>query len=306
MEGNPLKQYQFVKVAHQTDLIVFVYSLIYFLQKERISGFKTHKLYPKLQAITSRIYNFLHKISTTHHLKYEQVGTKELGDFFVRFQNSPEIRKNRLIFEILQNIFANQLQDGVFLSKSIDMTKMFETVVAKRLAGKYGNALFRGEESEGKIKGEESYAKQLNEINFLLNDGDKELIRQYPDYLVRENGLYHILDAKYKLYDSLMKSRDAFWQILVYTRLFNKRYTSDLENMKKVHKIILYAEKSNIDLAIFDINNLTIENEQNIDITNPTKAFNENVFNSQIEIIGIRIFESYGKPDIKLSETTLQ
>ena len=286
VEGNPLKRYQFVKVAHQSDLILFVYSLIHFLQQERISRFKEHELYAKLQTITSRIYNFLHKISTTRHLRYEQISTKTLERFFIRFQNSPEIRKNRRIFEILQNIFANQLKDGVFLSKSIDMTKMFEKVVAKRLSETYGDTLFRGEESEGKIRGKEPEATQLNEINFLLQKGDKPLIRQYPDYLIKAGAIYHVVDAKYKLFDALMKDRAAFWQILIYAKLFNK----GLIDQKQIHKIIIYAEKSKIDLTKFDSSHLEID-LQRIDINASSMCLKENVFDTDIKLIGIQTFK---------------
>ena len=286
VEGNPLKRYQFVKVAHQSDLIVFVYSLIRFLQQERISTFKDHRLYPKLQAITSRIYNFLHKISTTRHLRYQQLSTGNLERFFSRFQNSPEIQKNRRIFEILKNIFANQLKDGVFLSKSINMTKMFEKMVAKRLSATYGDALYRGEESEGKIRGKEPDAKQLYEINFLLKEGDKPLIRQYPDYLIKEEDVYHVVDAKYKLYDSLMKDRSAFWQILIYAKLFNKSVT-DLE---KINKVVLFAEKSNIDLND-DLGSLEIDLKE-IDIDRYSKSLNENVFDTEVRLISVKLFRA--------------
>jgi len=286
LESNPLKRYQFVKEVHQTDLIVFVYSLIRFLQTERIDAFRRHRLFPKLQAITSRIYNFLHKISSTRHLRYEQISTKDLKRFFARFENSPEIRKNRRIFEILYGIFANQLREGVFLSKSIDMTKMFERVVAKRLEGSYAAALYRGEESEGRIKGKEPYAAQLNSINYLLEDRGKPLIRQFPDYLIRESDeeIYHILDAKYKLYDTLMKDRAAFWQILIYSQLFNKK----IADQARIKKRIIYAESSKIDLDS-DPKNLQIDLSP-IDIDRCTKKMTENLYKTEIGLVGIRIF----------------
>jgi hypothetical protein len=292
LEPNPLKEYQFVKVAHQQDLIMFVYSLIHFLQHERIAGFKSHRLYKKLQTITSKIYNFLHKISTTHHLRYEQIKPRDLQRFFMRFKNSPEIQKNRLIYDILEYIFSNQLRDGAFLSKAIDMTKMFETVVEKRLRTSYGDRLFVGDESRQKIRGKEPQSSYLNEINYLLKEDDKPLIRQYPDYLIEDEdyGIYHVLDAKYKLLSTLKRDRQAFWQILIYARLFNKKETQDLSKMQRIKKMIFYADVYEIDLEKFEPNLLRIDTES-INF-NDSEKYRENVFDSTIKLVGISIFTS--------------
>lgn len=279
LEGNPLKRYQFVKVAHQSDLILFVYSLIHFLQQERISRFKEHNLYTKLQAITSRIYNFLHKISTTRHLRYEQINVKNLERFFIRFQNSPEIRKNRRIFEILQNIFANQLKEGVFLSKAIDMTKMFEKIIAVRLQKTYGDRVYKGVESKGKIIGKEPDTTYLNTINFLLEEDDKPIMRQYPDYLIKEGDLYHVVDAKYKLFDTLIQDRTAFWQILIYAKLFNRT-----KEVHKIKKMLICMQGTIIDMTAFDADGLLL-NMQPLRIDMCEKSYRENIFGSKICLI---------------------
>jgi len=287
LEGNPLKRYQLVKVAHQNDLIVFIYSLIIFLYEQRINNFKDEKLYKKLKTITEKIYNSLKKIATSRNLKYQTIKPSELKQFFARYKNSPEIQKNRRIYEILENIFSNQLKDGVFLSKSIDMTKMFETIIEKRLSKQYGKRLFVGDESSKRIKGDELYGPKLNKINFIL-EGNKN--KQYPDYLILSGGRYHVLDAKYKLESTLMKDSNAFRQILIYARLFNKEFTTDLNNMKKIRKVILYAEKTVIDLDDFDVEKMNLD-ESEIDILRPTKIFIENVFDSDIYLTGIHIFK---------------
>ena len=287
VEGNPLKRYQFVKVTHQSDLILFVYSLIRFLQQERISAFKDHKLYPKLQAITSRIYNFLHKISTTRNLRYERIRTHELEHFFLRFQNSPEIRKNRRIVEILQNIFANQLKEGVFLSKSIDMTKMFEKIIAVRLQKTYGDRVYKGDESKGKIIGKEPDATYLNTINFLLEKDDKPILRQYPDYLIKEGNVYHVIDAKYKLFDTLMRDRAAFWQILIYAKLFNQ----NISNSHAIRKVIVYAKKIEINIEIFDLFAMSL-NMEPLENDSNSKIYKENLFGATIQVIGVEVMKS--------------
>jgi len=292
IEPNPLKQYQFVKVSHQTDLIVFVYSLIYFLQKERIELFKTHKKYQKLKTISLKIYNFLKKISTSKHLKLEPITMKNLKTFFIRYKNSPEIQKNRLIYDILENIFSNQLKEGVFLSKSIDMTKMFEVLVERRLRDNYENYLFTGDESAGIIRGKEPYATKLNEINYLLKDSinpTKQFIKQFPDYLIRSGMKYHIVDAKYKLKDRLFKSRDNFWQILIYAQLFNKIFIQRTRRMDCIQKVIVYADRSTIQFDEECIDNLKLD-RTSIDVISDGKVYEENVFDSTIKLLEIKVF----------------
>ncbi|MCK9490717.1 MAG: hypothetical protein M0Q24_01395 [Sulfurimonas sp.] len=284
LEKDPLKQYQFVKVAHQKDLIVFVYSLLNFLQKERIQYFKLHPLYKKLKTSISKINNYLLKISTSSHIKQEVITFKNLQKFFNRYQNFKEIQRNKSIYSILESIFSNQLHDGAFISKSIDMTKMFEKVVENALINTYDKSLYIGDESKKRIIGEEAYSKHLNSINYLLeNEDDNSMVKQYPDFLVRDNvGIYHILDAKYKLKKDLYKDRTMFWQVLVYSKLFNQSVTEQND----IKKIIVFAQHSEIDLDYID--NIAINSTEAIQIENCDWYDTEMLFGSKIGFIGMK------------------
>lgn len=291
LEKDPLKQYQFVKVAHQKDLIVFVYSLLDFLQKERIWYFQLHPLYKKLKASVSKINNYLLKISTSNHIKQETITFKNLQQFFNRYKNSKEIQRNKSIYSILESIFSNQLHEGAFISQSIDMTKMFEKVVENSLKNTYTDNLFIGKEPD-EIDGTEPYKSHLNEINHLLEKPieHKHLVNQFPDFLVRnDSGIYHILDAKYKLEKDLYKDRTMFWQVLVYSKLFNQG-VGDYNDIKK---IIVFALHSEIDLEHID--NIAINSNQAIQIENCEWYDSEMLFGSKIGFIGVKILQQPSK-----------
>lgn len=284
LEDNPLKQYQFVKVPHQNDLIVFVYSLLAFLEIERINYFKTHPSYKNLKNILAKLNNYLLKISTSSHIKKESIIFATLQKFFNRYKNSKEMQKNTTIYNILESIFYNQLREGVFISRSIDMTKMFEKVVENILKDAYGDSVFVGKEPD-EMDGIEPYRSELNKINHLLVDQDdnKPLVGQFPDFLVRDDsGIYHIVDAKYKLQESLIKDRTMFWQVLIYSKLFNK----DVNDNNKIKKVIVFAETSSIDLD--NIDNIVINNAESIDIFTCDYQYNETIFDSHIGFIGIK------------------
>lgn len=284
LEDDPLKRYQFVKVAHQQDLIVFVYSLLDFLENERINYFKLHPLYNKLKNILSKINNYLLKISTSTHIKRELITFKSLQKFFNKYNNSKEVQKNKPIYNILELIFSNQLYEGAFISKSIDMTKMFEKVVENSLQDTYHDNLFIGKEPD-RINGLEPFKSHLNKINYLLeNQNDKTpLVEQFPDFLIRdESDIYHIVDAKYKLKDYLLKDRAMFWQVLVYSKLFNQR----VENHDLIKKIIIFAEYSDIKLDNAD--KITINSTEAIQIEKCDWYYDEMVFGSKIGFIGMK------------------
>ena len=288
LEGNPLKRYQFVKVPHQKDLIRFIYSLITFLEDERIKHFKDNYSYKNIKNIISKINNYLLKISTSSHVTKEPITFKSLSKFFNRYKNSKEIQKNQLIYNILESIFFNQLKEGVFISKSIDMTKMFEQVVENSLSATYKDNLFVGEEPK-KITGKnEEAVKHLNKINHLLKSSSadeelgKEHIGQFPDFLIKKSGIYHVVDAKYKLKNYLIKDRAMFWQVLIYSKLFNK----NISDQNSIKKIIIFAEKSDINLD--NINQITVNNTEAIDIKKCDWEYDEMAFESKIGFIGMR------------------
>lgn len=288
LEKDPLKQYQFVKVSHQKDLIVFVYSLLNFLHNERIQYFKLHPLYKKLKAAVLKINNYLLKISTSNHIKQETITFKNLQKFFNRYKNSKEIKKNKSIYSILESIFSNQLHEGAFISKSIDMTKMFEKVVEDALKSKYGDDLFIGEEPTRISGGKPTEVDELNKINKLLkskNEDEKleqEYVGQFPDFLIKDENVYHIVDAKYKLKDYLLKDRPMFWQVLIYSKLFNKK----IEDQNLIKKIIVFAECSDINLD--DVDKIAINRSGAINIEKCNWYYDEMAFDSKIGFIGMK------------------
>jgi hypothetical protein len=194
------------------------------------------------------------------------------------------MQKNTTIYNILESIFYNQLREGVFISKSIDMTKMFEKVVENILKDAYGDNVFVGKEPD-EIDGIEPYKSELNKINHLLEDqrDNKPIIGQFPDFLVRDDsGIYHIVDAKYKLKESLIKDRTMFWQVLIYSKLFNK----DANDHNQIKKVIVFAETSSIDLD--NIDNIVINNAESINILTCDYQYHETAFDSKIGFIGIK------------------
>ena len=282
LEDDPLKRYQFVKVAHQQDLIIFVYSLLNFLEEERINYFKKHPLYSKLKNVLSKVNNYLLKISTSRHIKKEVITFKTLQKFFNRYKSSKEVQKNKLIYNILELIFSNQLKEGAFISKSIDMTKMFEKVVENSLQNTYHDNLFIGKEPD-RIDGLEPFKSHLNKINYLLQNDKTLLVGQFPDFLIRDDSdIYHIVDAKYKLKDYLLKDRTMFWQVLVYSKLFNQ----SIEDHNSIKKIIIFAKHSNINLDHAD--KIAINSTESIQIEKCDWYYDEMVFGSKIGFLGVR------------------
>mgnify|MGYP000886359406 CR=1 FL=1 len=164
------------------------------------------------------------------------------------------------------------------------MTKMFEKVVENSLQETYHDNLFIGKEPD-RINGLEPFKSHLNKINYLLeNQNDKTpLVEQFPDFLIRdESDIYHIVDAKYKLKDYLLKDRAMFWQVLVYSKLFNQR----VENHDLIKKIIILAEYSDIKLDNAD--KITINSTEAIQIEKCDWYYDEMVFGSKIGFIGMK------------------
>ena len=228
------------------------------------------------------LHIYLLKISTSRHIKKEVITFKTLQKFFNRYKSSKEVQKNKLIYNILELIFSNQLKEGAFISKSIDMTKMFEKVVENSLQNTYHDNLFIGKEPD-RIDGLEPFKSHLNKINYLLQNDKTLLVGQFPDFLIRDDSdIYHIVDAKYKLKDYLLKDRTMFWQVLVYSKLFNQ----SIEDHNSIKKIIIFAKHSNINLDHAD--KIAINSTESIQIEKCDWYYDEMVFGSKIGFLGVR------------------
>jgi hypothetical protein len=290
LESNPLKNYQFIKVAYQKELIKFVYTTISFLKITRIEIFKSkaEDEYQILIKLVNKINNLLLKISSSKSMIDEKVSKERLPKYLQQYKNKKEIKDNRKIYEIIKSIFYTQLDNNVQFFMSMNLAKIFEKLVEKKLS-KYYNNLFIGDESvksivtSAKIKD-----KLLNSINYLLKSPQK--IKQYPDFFIKGNigsqEIYHIIDAKYKLKRNILNEQDVR-QVLTYAILFNKAYSQNLQNQKYIKKFIIYTKTSSVDLN--KITNLSL-NINKIDIFTKNDNFlyyEDNLFDSEIIFIGL-------------------
>jgi len=276
-ESDKLKIYQFVKTSHQSDLIIFIFSLIEYLKDKRLFIFASHHENQKLLKTIAKIDNFLKKISTSKHIKKESINSKNLKSFFARYNNSKEIQKNQSIYQILEDIFYSQLEKDSFIFKTIDMTKMFEKIVELRLKQTYGEEFVNiGNEWKGTFIGKDK--AELEARKYLL---DEKALPQYPDFVIKQEEFFHIVDAKYKTEDSLNKDSNAFRQIIIYAKLFNK--TIDQAN---IIKLLIYALKKRIDIDRYT------DLEPNIErLPLEEKTQKENIFDGTIKVKGISVFK---------------
>jgi len=295
LESNPLKNYQFIKASYQRDLIKFLYSTMVFLKEQRLSIFK--KLCPHeyifLMKLINKINNLLLKISGKKNLIKEKIFKKNIDHYLKRYKNKKELQENKRLFKLVESTFFTKLKHDAQFFATIDLPTIFEKVIERRLSN-YGDNIFIGDERNSCIKSLVSKNKdqQLNGINYLLSDGVKK-IRQYPDFLykdnIEENIIYHVIDAKYKLRKNLLKVPDDVRQILTYSILFNKEYSQNLINQKNIRKIIIYIEKSIINLdevenLIFDFSQINVINNESF------KIYKDNLFDSEFCYLPIKTF----------------
>jgi len=296
LESNPLKHYQFIKVAYQKELIRFIYTTISFLKRYRIEIFesKANSEYKILLKLINKINNLLLKISSHQSMVDERVSKKDLSKYLLQYKNKKEIKDNRSIYEIITSFFYTQLNNDVQFFMSINLPKIFEQLVEKKLSD-YSDNLFIGDESSKLIVTSAKVRDEsLNSINFLLKSAPKT-IKQYPDFLINENRgeqeIYHVIDAKYKLERSILNEQDIR-QILTYAILFNKEYSAQLFNQTNVKKFIIYAKSSKVNLN--NIKSLRL-NIQEIDIFSEDDSYliyEDNLFDSKIVFIGITFYNN--------------
>jgi len=294
LESNPLKNYQFIKVAYQKELIRFVYTTISFLKRYRIEIFKSKSPdeYRILLKLINKINNLLLKISSHQSMVDERVSKENLSKYLGQYKNKKEIKENKSIYEIITSIFYTQLNNNVQFFMSMNLPKIFEQLVEKKLS-KYNDELFIGEEPKSiKHALNRNILCSLNDINhLLLVDGEKET-KQYPDFLIRkyknEQEIYHVIDAKYKLEKNIFKGQDIR-QVLTYAILFNKEYSAQLINQKNIKKFIIYVKSSNV--ALDNIENLCL-NIGEIDIFSENddySVYEDNLFDSEIIFVGVEL-----------------
>lgn len=292
-ENNPLKNYQFINIPFQKDLIRFVYSTIDFLKKHRLEIFKesNEDAYTSLTISINKINNLLIKISTHKNVRKDELFKDTLKEYFKKYKNNEELKNNYKLFNIVKSIFYTQLESNAYLFISIDLTRVFERIIEEKLKENSSN-LYIGKESEKFIMRFSDNVKEitLNCTNHLLNNCYKE-IKQYPDFLIKADidntTVYHVIDAKYKLKKNIFNANDVR-QILIYSILFNKEYSNILPNQKNIKKIIIYADESEINISNYE--NLKL-NFEPINLECSECKYEENVFNSKILFIPIKTIQ---------------
>jgi hypothetical protein len=291
LENNPLKNYQFIKTPYQKDLLTFIYSTIDFLIKNKFEIFKSNQLddYYRLTKLTNKIKNHLLKIGDRKNIILEHISKDSILDYLRKYKSKKEIKDNIKIFNIIQSIFYTKLDKDIQFFLSIDLTKVFENIVEKRLNSHIDN-LYIGNESASSIiyAKDKTKAEKLNSVNNLISSSKRNL-KQYPDFLIEskynEQQIFHIIDAKYKLEDNIPNENDTR-QILIYSLLFNKEFSMDLNNQKYIKKIIIYAKKTKFNLN--DIEDIQF-NFDCIDINNTDFKAEDNIFASNLQFIGINL-----------------
>ena len=291
MEDNPLKNYQFIKKPYQKDLIIFIYSLVDFLKENRMKVFKDKYTseYNKLINLVNRINNLLLKISSYKNIMNENIKKENLKKYFAKYKNTKEIKQNKQLYKIVKSIFYTQLENDIQFFTSINLTKVFEKIVEIKLSN-YNERLYIGDESSHRITSKNGHnTTHLNNINYLLNETKSP--KQYPDFLIKDPfyapSIYHIIDAKYKLIDSKKYDFNDIRQVLVYSVLFNKKYSQKLENQKNIKKLIIFAKYSNIDLKDIDTINIDTKKINILSCDSDCNTFIENLFDSEFKYIGI-------------------
>jgi hypothetical protein len=294
MEKNPLKNYQFIKTPYQQDLIRFIYSTMLFLKENKLQIFKdtANYEYELLTKLINKINNLLLKISSKKNMIQDNITKDSIEKYLKIYKNKKELKQNKKLFQIIKSIFYTQLDTNIQFFASIDLTKVFEQIIEKRLTSYYEN-LYIGEEDNSKIIsfGTRKPDRYLNSINYLLSDPNPK-IYQYPDFLIKDiyddTNIYHIIDAKYKLKKNIFNASDIR-QLLTYSILFNKGFSNILSNQKYINKIIIYANKSDIDINNIDSLKLHIAP---IDLFNSNNQYimcNDSLFDSEVLFIPIKI-----------------
>jgi hypothetical protein len=291
IEDNPLKNYQFIKTAYQKDLLTFIYSTIHFLITNKFNIFEINQSYDYdiLIKLTLKIKNQLLKIGDKKNIVLEKITKDSILHYISKYKNKKEIKDNIKIYKIIESIFFTQLDKDIQFFISIDLTKVFEKLVEKKLRN-HIDKLYIGDESAGSIiyAKDQTKATKLSSVNNLIKSSKRNL-KQYPDFLIEsvysENQIFHIIDAKYKLEDNIPNENDTR-QILIYSLLFNKEFSMDLNNQKYIKKIIIYAKKTKFHLDyIQDI-------EFNLDCINISDTdfeAEDNIFASNLQFIGISL-----------------
>jgi hypothetical protein len=291
VENNPLKNYQFIKTAYQKDLLTFIYSTIHFLITNKFKIFEINQSYDYdiLIKLTLKIKNQLLKIGDKKNIVLEKITKDSILHYISKYKNKKEIQDNIKIYKIIESIFFTQLDKDIQFFISVDLTKVFEKLVEKRLKN-YIDNLYIGDESAGSIiyAKDKSKNDKLNSLNNLITLTKKDL-KQYPDFLIeslyKDNSIFHIIDAKYKLEDNIPNENDTR-QILIYSLLFNKEFSMNLENQIHIKKLIIYTKKTTINLDLLENLNFS---KVDIDIENSDLIATDNIFNSNIQFIGINI-----------------
>ena len=130
IEENPLKNYQFIKIEYQKDLLVFVYSTLVFLIQNKLNIFRSRQPleYKKILQIVDKIKNYLLKIGECNNIQVDYITKENILSYFSKYRIKEEILSNIKIYRIIESIFFTQMRNNSIFFISIDLTKVFEKV----------------------------------------------------------------------------------------------------------------------------------------------------------------------------------
>lgn len=284
--NNPLKNVQIIKEKKQSDLIIFIRTLLSFLIKHKLSIYINKKDYKKTIKLIKNIENRLNELSSDNFTTIKIRNTqKEIQNFFKNYEYKKEIIKNKDIFDLFNDLYFNFLKNGTYQFKTINLSTFLEKSVDLKLINDNNDKLiYKGIETEKKIKRINPYSN--NENNNLSNVYfiNRDKFGLYPDNLICDeyNNVLEIIDAKYYLYNDLIKKPDLFFKMYVYKKSFEEK-----QNNKNI----------NLKFIIPEIFNINYENDKNINIIlNKTPELKHHIKhtlidNSELEVLNINLFE---------------
>jgi hypothetical protein len=265
--NNKQKIIQKVNVKNNNDIIIFIYSLLKYLEKHRLSVFENNEnispIFKKLKLLLKNIENKLLELS--HNRLQEEIiinklesdkTKKEINNYFKKYENNKEVLKNPEIFNKLKEIFNNLISDGTYVYKSIDIAKFFEKSInyylLEKIINEFNNnlKLFIGDENQKSIY---EYKNESNKYKGYLDNklfsSKENKFGQFPDTLIiNENNLINeIYDAKYYLLEDVVEKESIFLKIYEYKRFFQAQNKKYIENKMKSQSNCI-KEKENTDI----------------------------------------------------------
>lgn len=283
--NNPLKNIQIIKELRQSDLILFVRTLLDFLVKNKLAIYVNQKNYIKTKKLIKNIENRLNEISNNNYSFIKIINKKEMQNFFKNYETKKEIIKNKDIFNVFKDIYFNYIKTGKYQFKTIDLSLFLEKSVDLKLINENKEKnIYKGIETEKKIK---KINKQTNNFdsylpNVYFSNGDT--FGLYPDNLIcdKNNEVLEIIDAKYYLYKDLIKKPDLFFKMYAYKVAFeNNQNKIKLKFIIPEILTIDYEKEKNVKIELNKKPLFKILSTHNLIDGTGLEIYNINIFNKK-------------------------